>query len=55
MSCESLEDAMQYIKGYCAKHSDCKETNCRLYNEETKQCFINDDTIPCDWEIDKDE
>ncbi len=53
MTCESLEDAMEYIKGYCSKHKYC-EQNCRLYNEETGQCFISDDAIPCDWVIDKD-
>lgn len=53
MTCKSLEDAMEYIKGYCSKHKYC-EQNCRLYNEETDKCFISDDAVPCDWVIDKD-
>lgn len=52
MSCNSIEEAMEYIKGYCNKHKNC-EDNCRLYDGYS-QCFLTDATIPCDWEITKD-
>ena len=54
MACEILEDAMEYIKGYCSKHKKCKD-NCRLYNVNTNQCFLYDDAVPCDWIIEREE
>ena len=54
MACENLEDAMEYIKGYCSKHKKCKD-NCRLYNVNTNQCFLYDDTVPCDWIVEREE
>lgn len=50
---ESLEDAMDYIAGYCRKHKHCDEY-CRLFNSETGQCFLYDDQPPCDWIITKE-
>ena len=50
---DSLEEAMIYIKGYCNKHSEC-EPYCRLFNSNTKQCFLADGAIPADWEIEKE-
>lgn len=40
-----IEKAIEYIKGYCDKHSSCEK--CRLYSDDNK-CIVQD--IPCDWE-----
>lgn len=53
--CENLEDAMEYIKGYCSKHRTCDKDGCRLYNNDTRQCFLYDDAIPCDWVVRTEE
>lgn len=50
----SIEKALKYIKGYCNKHEECKESCCRLYNSETDQCFICDGGIPGDWSFDSE-
>lgn len=47
---KSLEEAMVYIKGYCNKHEECQPF-CRLFNENTNQCFLADGAIPADWHI----
>lgn len=52
--CESIEEAMQYLKGYCNKHPTCEGRSgcgCRLYSSATKQCFLYNSPIPADWEI----
>lgn len=49
-----IEDAMQYIKGYCNKHTECVPkitTPCRLYDEGTGGCFLCNQVIPADWVI----
>lgn len=49
-----IEDAMQYIKGYCNKHAYCAPkgtASCRLYDEETGGCFLCNQVIPADWVI----
>ena len=51
---ESIEEAMEYIKGYCMKHPYCDINGnvCRLYEKNTGRCFLCSDIIPADWEID---
>lgn len=43
-------EAIEYIKGYCDKHTRC-EDYCRLFNHETNQCFFLDCSVPCDWAV----
>ena len=40
-----LEKAMEYIRGYCIKHSSCED--CKLNSDELDGCCIK--KIPCDW------
>lgn len=51
---ESVEAAMEYIKGYCLKHPYCEKNGntYRLYEKATGRCFMCSDIIPADWEID---
>lgn len=41
-----LQKSIEYIKGYCDKHDDCKK--CKLYDSETAWCGIRD-KVPEDW------
>ena len=53
-----IEDAMQYIKGYCNKHIECAPegtASCRLYDEENGCCFLCNQVIPADWTIDGED
>ena len=47
-----LEKAMEYIQGYCDKHSNCK--NCKLITQETGHCRL-EDKMPCDWNVNIEE
>lgn len=52
-----IEDAMQYIKGYCNKHKSCEQEGkypCRLYDPARKECFLYAGVVPGDWNIIKD-
>ena len=42
-----LQKSIEYIKGYCDKHDDCKK--CKLYDSKTEWCGIRD-KAPADWE-----
>ena len=48
---DSIEKAMNYLKGYCHKHPECYTGTyeCRLYNRDLKRCFLCTETIPADW------
>lgn len=54
--CGSIEEAMEFIKGYCTKHTSCtnKTSNCRLWDEVAGCCFLGNETVPCDWQIEKE-
>lgn len=41
-----LEKAMEYIQGYCNKHSTCDD--CKLATQEAGHCRL-ECKIPCDW------
>ena len=41
-----LQKSIEYIKGYCDKHDDCRQ--CKLYVSETACCGIRD-KAPTDW------
>ena len=47
-----LEKAMEYIKGYCNKHNNCK--NCKLITQETGYCRL-EDKVPCYWNVNIEE
>lgn len=51
---ESVEAAMEYIKGYCLKHQYCEKNGsvCRLYDKDAGCCFLFSNIVPGDWEID---
>lgn len=51
---ESVEEAVEYIKGYCLKHLYCehREDTCRFFNKDAGNCLLCSDIIPADWEID---
>lgn len=53
----NVEECLEYIKGYCNKHKKCDEigAECRLYDKTMKQCFLCGGSLPCDWEIEKEE
>lgn len=44
---ESVEAAMEYIKGYCLKHPYCENNGnvCRLYEKATGRCFLCSDMM----------
>ena len=50
---ESVEEAMEYIKGYCLKHFYCehREDTCRFFDKDERNCSLGS-IIPADWEID---
>lgn len=53
-----IEDAIQYIKGYCNKHIECSSegmTPCRLYDEKNGCCFLYNQVVPADWVTKEDE
>lgn len=54
--CGSIEEAMEFIKGYCNKHTSCtnKNGNCRLWDENSGCCFLGNEIVPCDWQIEKE-
>ena len=41
-----LQKSIEYIKGYCGKHEDCRK--CKLYDSETALCGIRN-KVPADW------
>lgn len=41
-----LQKSIEYIKGYCDKHDDCKK--CKLRDSEAGGCGIRD-KAPTDW------
>ena len=43
-----LEKAMEYIQGYCNKHSTCDD--CKLATQEAGHCRL-ECKIPCDWNV----
>ena len=47
-----LEKAIEYIKGYCNKHDNCK--NCKLIINETGYCIL-ENKVPCDWNVNIEE
>lgn len=54
--CESIEEAMDFIKKHCNKYKECRSENgnCRFWDEGEECCFWGMDILPCDWEIEKD-
>lgn len=41
-----LQKSIEYIKGYCDKHDNCKD--CKLYDSEAEWCGIAN-KAPVDW------
>lgn len=41
-----LQKSIEYIKGYCDKHDDCRK--CKLHDSKNERCGIID-KIPVDW------
>lgn len=53
---DSIENALEYVKGYCNKHKTCEGRDgncCRLYDPTTKLCLFYNSPVPCDWEIER--
>ena len=41
-----LQKSIEYIKGYCDKHDDCRK--CKLCDSKAERCGIIDN-VPADW------
>lgn len=50
---DRVDKAVETLKGYCNKHSDCDE-RCRLYDKENKVCMLEKGILPCDWSVNND-
>lgn len=46
-----LQKSIEYIKGYCDKHDDCRK--CKLHDSKNERCGIID-KIPVDWKYKAD-
>lgn len=45
----SLKEAVEVIKGYCEKHKNCEDSNCKFYFPGIG-CSLMWEVPPCDWE-----
>lgn len=46
----TLIRAIEFINGYCNKHTRCEEDGCRLWDDNGPRCLLRTDIPPCDWE-----
>lgn len=47
----SIEKALEYIKGYCNKHIDCD--TCKLGDRDCICVLRNQEEPPADWNVNK--
>jgi hypothetical protein len=45
---DRVDKAVEVIKGYCSKHSDCYH-DCRFYDKYENECVFEKGKIPCNW------
>jgi hypothetical protein len=50
---ELIKGALEMLKGYCEKHSACKN-GCVFYDSE-KGCIFQNNIVPADWKIPEKE
>ena len=47
---DRVDKALETLKGYCSKHSDCYHS-CRFYDKEESECVFEKGKLPCDWSV----
>lgn len=47
---DRVDKAVETLKGYCTKHSDCYH-DCRFYDKEEDECMFEKSKLPCDWSV----